>query len=196
MELAARHVPADRDALDEAERPGIEPFVHAHHANARLLIAGHDGALDRRRAAPARQERGMEVEAAERGKLEDRFRQYQAIGDDDRDIGRMAEKTLRRLFVAKGLRRQHLDAEPLRRELDGRRPFRHATAGRTRRARIGGDDLMARPDDGGERRNGKLRRAHEDDSQRVLLGIRLGRVKALPTTSLLAFRALLRRAVK
>ena len=61
----------------------------------RLLVAGHEGALDRCRAAPARQERGMQVEAAERGRIEDRLRQDEPVGHDDRGLGRMACETLR-----------------------------------------------------------------------------------------------------
>ena len=51
------------------------------------------GALDRRRAAPARQQRGVEIEAAEPRRLEDRLRQDQSIGDDDRDIGVDAQRS-------------------------------------------------------------------------------------------------------
>ena len=50
-------------------------------------VAGHDGALDRRGAAPARQLRGVQVEAAEARRLEHGRRQDQAVGDDDGDVG-------------------------------------------------------------------------------------------------------------
>ena len=45
-------------------RPGPEsrPAVDPHDADAGALVAGHDRPLDRRRAAPARQQRGMDVE--------------------------------------------------------------------------------------------------------------------------------------
>ena len=65
---------------------GVEPCVHLHDGDAGLAVAGEDGALDRRRAAPARQQRGMDVEAAEARRLEHRLRQDQAIGRDHRGI--------------------------------------------------------------------------------------------------------------
>ena len=67
--------------------PGVEPFLHAHDGDARLRVARHDGALDGCRAPPARQERGVDVEAAEPRRIEHRLRQEQAIGDHDGRIG-------------------------------------------------------------------------------------------------------------
>ena len=51
-----------------------------------LGVAGQDRALDRRRTTPARQERGVQVDAAEPRAVEDRARQQQAVGADDREI--------------------------------------------------------------------------------------------------------------
>ena len=69
-----RRSPAGRSAMRSAQqhRAGIEPLVHLHDGDAGLPVAGEDGALDRRRAAPARQQRGMDVEAAEPRRLQDR----------------------------------------------------------------------------------------------------------------------------
>ena len=55
----------DRDLALEQHRPGVEPCLHLHDGHAGHLVAGQDRALDRRRAAPARQQRGVDVEAAE-----------------------------------------------------------------------------------------------------------------------------------
>ena len=68
----------------QADRPGVEPLVHAHNGRRRLRVPGHDGALDRRGAAPARQGRGMQVEAAVPRRLEHRLRQDQPVSDDHR----------------------------------------------------------------------------------------------------------------
>ena len=78
---------ATRSAM--AIGPGVEPFLHLHHHHAGLVVAGHDGALDRRRAAPARQQRGVEVEAAERKGIQNRLRQDQPVSDHDGGVGAM-----------------------------------------------------------------------------------------------------------
>ena len=57
----------DRLGLHEAHRTGVETGREAHDRDPGLLVAGHDRALDGRRAAPARQQRGMDVEDLEVG---------------------------------------------------------------------------------------------------------------------------------
>jgi hypothetical protein len=49
-------------------------------------IAGQDGALDRRRAPPARQQRGMDVHTAPHRNIQHRLWQHQAIGDHDHQV--------------------------------------------------------------------------------------------------------------
>ena len=41
--------------------PGVEPLLDLHQADARLAVAGQDGPLDRRRTAPAGQQREVQV---------------------------------------------------------------------------------------------------------------------------------------
>ena len=77
----------DRDAFGQRDRAGVEPGIHLHDHHAGLAVAGHDGALDGRGAAPARQQRGVAVEGAEPRSLEDRDRQQQPVGHDDGGIG-------------------------------------------------------------------------------------------------------------
>ena len=98
-----------RSATRSAMRhgPGVEPLVHLHHHDAALGIARHDRAVDRRGAAPARQQRGMQVEAAERHGIEDRLRQDQPIGDDDRGIGAMRAESACASGGAQRRRRHH-----------------------------------------------------------------------------------------
>ena len=69
-----------------ADRPGIEPLFHAHDTHTRLFVASHDGALNGRSAAPARQHGRMQIETAEFRRIENGAWQYQSIGDDDRNI--------------------------------------------------------------------------------------------------------------
>ena len=58
---------ADRLGGGEAHRPAVETGGEAHDRHAGALVAGHDRALDRRRPAPARQQRGVHVQQLVRG---------------------------------------------------------------------------------------------------------------------------------
>mgnify|MGYP000190324083 CR=1 FL=1 len=66
--------------------PGIEALVHLHDRDAGFHVTRFDGALDRRRTAPARQQRGVDVQAAQAGRHEHPARQDQAIGRDDQHV--------------------------------------------------------------------------------------------------------------
>ena len=74
-------------ALHQADGAGVEPLLDAHDRDAGLGVAGEMSALDGRRAAPARQKRGMDIEAAEARRFEDRLRQDLPIGDHHADVG-------------------------------------------------------------------------------------------------------------
>ena len=51
---AARGLPRlDRHRMPDDDRPGVQPLVHAHDRDAGFPIAGKQGALDGRGAAPA-----------------------------------------------------------------------------------------------------------------------------------------------
>ena len=52
----------DRRLLGQGDRPFVEPLGQPHDADAGRLVAGHDRPLDRRRTAPARQQRRVDVE--------------------------------------------------------------------------------------------------------------------------------------
>ena len=71
----------------QEDRTGIEPFVHLHDRDPGLSVAGQQRPLDRRRAAPARQQRGVHIETAEPRRCQDRPRQNQTIRGDHRGIG-------------------------------------------------------------------------------------------------------------
>ncbi len=61
-ERPVRVVRADRLLRGRAHRPAVESLGEAHDRNARLRVARHDRPLDRRRPAPARQQRGVHVQ--------------------------------------------------------------------------------------------------------------------------------------
>lgn len=60
--------------LLEQDIPRIEAFVHIHHSHSRGGIPRQDCRVDRRCAAMAGQERGVEIEAAEGWQLQDGLR--------------------------------------------------------------------------------------------------------------------------
>ena len=68
--------------------PVSSPRVDAHDADAGLGVAGHDRPLDGRRAAPARQQRRVDVE--ELVVRQQRLADERAEGADDDDVGRAA----------------------------------------------------------------------------------------------------------
>ena len=134
---------ADRRALGHQHRAGVEAFFHAHDHDAGFRIARHDRALDRRGAAPARQQRAMQIEAAELRRIEDRLRQQQSIGDDDRRIECRARRTVPAAsasFSVSGVRTASLCVErefvrPATARSRGRAPSGAAAANRRRRCR-------------------------------------------------------------
>jgi hypothetical protein len=88
---------ADRDRVPRHDGPGVEPGVHAHHADPGLGVARQDGALDGRRTAPARQQRRVNVEAAVARMIEHGLRQDEAVGRDHHDVRRDGQQ--RRLLL-------------------------------------------------------------------------------------------------
>ena len=84
---ASRRWCAARSArVPQQHRAGVQPRVHAHDGDAGLGVAGQDRRLDRRRAAPARQQARMDVQAAPPGRRQHRRRQDQPVGGDHRGI--------------------------------------------------------------------------------------------------------------
>ena len=94
----------------EHHRPGIKPFVHAHDGDARLDVSRHDGPLDRSSTTPARQQRGMDIEAAFQRGFENGLRQQQSIGHNHRRIGLEGSEPVLLLWRFQRQRRAHFDA--------------------------------------------------------------------------------------
>ena len=107
----ARVVVADREPLLRGDRAGVELRDRLVDRHAGLLVAGEDRALDRRRAAPAREERRMDVQ--EQRLLEQARRDVEAVRADDDAVDVVGQLGLLGLV--------HRDAEPLGRLLRGRR---------------------------------------------------------------------------
>ena len=70
-----------------AHRAGVQPCLHVHDGDPRDIVASQDGALNRCSAAPAGQEGGVNVHAAQTRRIKDRARQDQSIGRDHRHVG-------------------------------------------------------------------------------------------------------------
>ena len=87
VQLAAGHIQRDRQPLGHQHRPGIQALIHQHGHHAGFRVACLDRAVDGGRPAPARQQRGMDIDAAKCRRIKDRLRQDQAIRRNHRDIG-------------------------------------------------------------------------------------------------------------
>jgi hypothetical protein len=106
---------------------GVQPRVHLHDGDAGLGVAGFDRAVNRRRAAPTWQQRGVDVEAAQTRQIKHPLRQDQAVRSHDDHVGLSGEQRVaglrgigRELAVepqASGLR--HGDVMIERKGLDG-----------------------------------------------------------------------------
>ena len=77
----------DRACSRGKYRTGIQAGVHLHEADSRFPVTGQDGPLYGCGAAPARQERGMDIDTTQPRHRQHRGRQNQAIGDHDHQVG-------------------------------------------------------------------------------------------------------------
>ena len=158
----------DRLGALEAERPGVELGGGTHDRHAGLLVAGLDRPLDRRRPAPARQQRRMHVEHLVLG--EQRLAEQRPVGADQHRLGLgRGDRRARVLGVhVGGLDR--LDAEPAR-VLGQRRRLQPPAA--PARA-VGPGDHEQRPvwgrGEAVEHLHRELRGAQVDRAHRVQLG--------------------------
>ena len=76
--------------------PGVEALVELHHAHAGLGVAREHGALDGCRAAPARQQREVQVHEAEARRVEQRLREELSERDDHPEVGVERRRSRRR----------------------------------------------------------------------------------------------------
>ena len=94
------------------DRPGVERLDRPVDRDACLLVAGHERPLDRSRAAPARQQRRMDVEPQRA--LEQLVRDQEPVRTDDDGVGAELDR------LVEPLRLQGRDPESLR-DVPGRR---------------------------------------------------------------------------
>lgn len=143
---------------------GVEAFIELHDRHAGARIAGEYGALDRSRAAPARQKRSVNIDAAECRERENLRRHDEPVRHHDEYIRPPAGE----------LRTRHLAFECLRLEKrkvarDGR--FLHRTCREAAAASARPIGLRQDPDNlvltakSIQSRQRKLRRPSEGDSQ-------------------------------
>ena len=121
---------------------GIQPGVHFHCRNAAFFVAGLNCPLDRRRAAPSRQQRTVNVDTAERKGFQHRRRQNQTIGGNHRHIG--VERGKFRLFfgIAQCFRRTYFNTLLFRPQMHRRFHQFVAAAGNFRFFSVNGQNFM------------------------------------------------------
>ena len=163
---------ADREGVLRRDRACVELFDRPVDRHARLLVAGEDRALDRRGAAPAREQRRMDVQPQRL--LEQPRRDVEPVGTDDHPVDRLGE--------LRALRLVHRDAEALGGDLRGRRPGRASPAAPRVRPRQQVRDRLGR---GEPRENigGERRRAREGDLHRRTMRGRRTRSASLRCSS-------------
>ena len=166
VQAGAVVVGADGLALDEQHRPGVQAFVHLHDGDAGLGVAGLDGALDGRGAAPARQERGVDVQAAEARRAQHLRGQEQAVGGHHHHVGARRPQPRLRVGIAQAARLLDRPAAFARQLLDRALLQGAAAAGRLVDAREHQHDAVAGGGDRLERKGGERRRAGEGDVER------------------------------
>jgi folate-dependent phosphoribosylglycinamide formyltransferase PurN len=149
----------------EQHGAGVEAGFHLHQVDAAFFVTGEDRALDRRRAAPARQQRGMHVPAAEARQRKHGLRQDQAIGDHHQQVGRLRGELLAHGLVAQRLRLLDRHASCERGLLDRTRPELASTPRRPVRLGVDRHHLRAAGKAGLEGGNGEFRRSGEHQSQ-------------------------------
>jgi hypothetical protein len=147
-----RRLRADRGTRGEQYRAGVQPGVHLHDRDAGLGVAREDGALDRRGATPARQQRSVHVEAAEPRCRQNRLRQDQAVGRHHRGVEiKLREPSLLAVVAQRG-RRSHRQSTAVGVHVHRRSLQSVAAAGRARRLRIDSGHLVSRVKQRRERR--------------------------------------------
>ncbi len=138
VQLAGGVVEPDRLAFDQQHVASVQAGVHLHDRDAGLGVAGLDRAVDRRGAAPARQQRAVDVQAAQSRQRQHPFGQDQAVGGHHQHVracrvqrGAARRGLVRKLAVqAQAARLRDRNAQVERQLLDRRRRQLHAAAGR------------------------------------------------------------------
>ncbi|RMU78088.1 hypothetical protein ALP24_05654 [Pseudomonas syringae pv. aptata] len=171
MQRAARVLRGNRGDGLEQHRPGVQARFHAHHGHAALCITGLHRTLNRRRTAPARQQRRMAVDATQARNIQHHLRQDQAVGDDHHQIRlQRCQFSLRSRIAQCG--RLHDRYVVLQRQLLDRAGHQLlSTTGRAIGLGVHGNDLVRAVEQGLEVFGGEFRGAGEDDAQWLSHGV-------------------------
>ena len=165
MQRTAGFTGRDRRASFEKDRTRVETCFHLHQIHAAFAVAGEDRALDRRRAAPARQQRGVHVPATQARQCEHAARKNQSVGDDDEEIGGVVLQTPARIIVLQCFRLLDRNARGERALLDRTCEKLAPAPGRTIRLRVDRDDVDRRIEARLKTRQRELRRSREHQAQ-------------------------------
>jgi len=143
----------DGNLLRHQDRAGVEALLHAHDHHTGFRIARHDGALNRRGAPPARQERCVQIEAAEPRRSQDGLGQKHAIGHDD--CGIHTKRRERRLFlrIFQRERRAHRQSRCVGEFVHRRLFLCEAAPLAPRGSRVNASNIVRRADQFGQRRH-------------------------------------------
>ena len=165
---------SDGQALGQQHAARVQALVHLHDGHARLRVARLDGAVYGRRAPPARQQAGVNVQAAQARHLQRPDRQDEAVGGHHHHVGlhRLHRRAGRLRLVGKApiqpqaARLKHLACGQAVRQrplLDGRSLLFHAPAGGPVRLGEHQRHFKAGRAQALQRHAGKFGRASEDD---------------------------------
>ena len=165
MQLATGGAGGDRGATDQQHVTGIQAGIHLHDGDAGFAVTGFDGTLDRRGTAPARQQRGVDVQTAQTRNIEHRLRQDQPVGHHHHDVGLEVAQDLTIGLVLEVERLMDGDIVLERQLLDGARGQLATTPGGAIRLGVDTDDLVATAQQGGQTLGGEIGGAGKGDAQ-------------------------------
>ncbi len=164
MEFAEGLAGAHGRLLLEQDVPGIHALVHPHDRHAGPRLALNDGPVERRRSTVFREQRRVDIDAAQRREIEHLPRQELSEGGHGNQVRRQIPKGLQKGWVPHALRLEK--KQPLRFRKGLHRRGRRLLASPPGPVRLGhhADDRIPVSDENFQRRDGKLRRPHEDDA--------------------------------
>ena len=150
--------------LLEQDVARVDPFVHPHDRDARFRLAPDEGPVHGGRSPVPGQKRGVHVDAAQGRAVDDVLRQDLAEGDEHHHVGGEPAEDLQELGCPDLFGLVNGETAPLG-------CFLHRRGDQTLSAPLGpvglGDDADDGPvllDQDFQRRDGELRRSHEEDS--------------------------------
>ncbi|MNQ62298.1 hypothetical protein D3C85_766380 [compost metagenome] len=172
MQAAAGVGGSNRGDDLEQHRPGVQARFHLHHGDPGFGIAGLHRTLDRRGAAPARQQRGVAVDAAQARDVQHHLRQDQAVGHHHQQVGRQRGQFGLGCRIAQGRRLQHGNLVGDGELLDRAGHQLLAATGRAVGLGVHRHRVEAAVEQGLQVAGGKFRSTGEDDAQGLAHGAR------------------------